>query len=44
MAVGAYLRRHKIPDATPSELTGIELELDREARAWRRPRKGRSIA
>jgi len=44
MAAGAYLRRHQIPEATPSELTSIELELAREARSWRRSRKGRNVA
>jgi hypothetical protein len=44
MAAGAYLRRHQIPDATPIELTSIERELAREARSWRRPRKGRKVA
>jgi hypothetical protein len=44
MAAGAYLRRHQLPNPTPSELTSIELELDREARAWRRRRKRRDVA
>jgi hypothetical protein len=44
MAAGSYLRRHRITNATPSELTSIELELAREARSWRRSRKGRRVA
>jgi hypothetical protein len=44
MAAGAYLRRHRIPNPTPSEATLIEVEIDREARAWRRRKKGRNVA
>ena len=44
MGAGAYLRRHRISDPTPSEAASIEVDIDREARAWRRRRKGRKVA
>jgi len=44
MAAGAYLRRHRIADPSPSEAASLQIEIDREARAWRRRRKGRNVA
>lgn len=44
MAASAYLKRHGIPELTPAEATSLEAEIAREAEAWRRRRRRRTVA
>jgi len=40
LAASAYLRRHGIPEPTPGRVAIIEAEIEREARAYKRRRRG----
>ena len=44
MAAGAYLRRHDIRELEPADVSGLEQEIAREVKAFKKRPKARRVA